>query len=101
MRHRWSGVDGAGIVSTSLRHIVDTYTEVSRARRWSRAWKKAAKRGEVDGEALCVLQNAWAEQGARIAELEDALRSAANTLEKAGWHYCAKLARVVLEGPNE
>ena len=47
---------------------------VERARRWSRAWKKAAKRGEVDGEALCVLQNAWAEQGARIAELEKLLR---------------------------
>ena len=47
---------------------------VERARRWSRAWKKAAKRGEVDGEALCVLQNAWAEQGDRIAELEKLLR---------------------------
>ena len=67
----WSGGDGGGdvmLLDTSMAKIYG-----GQARRWSQAWKKAAKRGEVDGEALCVLQNAWAEQGARIAELEKML----------------------------
>ena len=68
--------------------------ELRIARHFARVWKRAAKNGQSFTDDL---EQKIGIKRARIAELEQALRHAANTLEDAGLPLSAETCRELVE----